>query len=155
MLCLIDGPLVMELLRDDGKALQPIHLVGIDNRANCPIALAIQYDSIRWHATFHQRIPHTHRFIDTIQTILIATNQDLLNLPCLIQLFSRIDAIYEKVVRNPIKSRLWSSAQQKPKLIIFYAVNIGENFALCIVHNYLVADHYNNDAHQRNDAYCP
>ncbi len=91
----------MELLRDDGEVLQTIDLIGIDNRAYRPVALAVLDDSIRRHTSRHQRIPHALRLINTIQTVLITTDQYLLYLPSLIQLLSSIDAIDKEVVLNP------------------------------------------------------
>ena len=59
MFCLIDGSLVMKLLRDYRKTLQTKHLVGINDRVYRPISLAIQDNSTRWYTTCYQLIPHT------------------------------------------------------------------------------------------------
>ncbi len=137
----------MELLRYHSETFQPIHLVSIDNRANCPVTLAIKENSTCRHTTRHQRIPHTFRLINPIQTILITTNQNLLNLPSLIQLFCCIDAINEEVVRNPVKSRLWSSPQQQPHLVVFNTIDVRVHLPLSIVHHNLVAYQYYGEAY--------
>jgi hypothetical protein len=95
--CDEDRPLVVEALADHGEPLLPEHRMGPHHRVVRAEAGVVQCDGAAVHAGGDQGATHGGRLVVVVATI-VATEQQMVHLACVVQFRGRSDAMCEEKV---------------------------------------------------------